>query len=71
MPSKTTTPAPKPSRKPKLTDAERHRRFVELAKKVGASEDITDFDRAFEMVVRGHHEPRDVRRREEDGSGNA
>ena len=37
--------------KPKLTDAERHRRFVETAKKVGASEDLKEFDRAFETVV--------------------
>jgi hypothetical protein len=33
--------------KPKLTDAERHKRFVETAKKVEASEDLEDFDRAF------------------------
>ncbi len=38
--------------KPKLTDAERHKRFVETAKKVGASENLEDFDRAFERVVR-------------------
>ncbi len=30
---------------PKLTDAERHKRFVEMAKKVEASEDPADFDR--------------------------
>jgi hypothetical protein len=34
-------------RKPKLTDAERNKRFVETAKKVGASEKSEDFDRAF------------------------
>lgn len=37
---------------PKLTDAERHKRFVEMAKEVEASEDPKDFDRAFEKVVR-------------------
>ena len=38
-------------RKPKLTDAERHKRFVEMARKIGASEDSKDFDRAFKRVV--------------------
>jgi hypothetical protein len=33
--------------KPKLTDAERHRRFVETANKVGASDKSEDFDKAF------------------------
>ena len=41
-----------PPRKPKLTDAERHRRFVETAKKVEASENIDDFDRAFDRIVK-------------------
>lgn len=35
----------------KLTDAERHKRFVEMAKEVEASEDPNDFDRAFEKVT--------------------
>jgi len=42
------------SKKPakvKLTDSERHARFVEMAHKVGASEDPRDFDRAFKKVV--------------------
>ena len=39
-------------KKPKLTDAERHKRFVEMAKKVGASEKSTDFDKAFARVVK-------------------
>jgi hypothetical protein len=34
---------PKP---PKLTDDERHKRFVETAKKVEASERVEDFDNA-------------------------
>jgi len=41
----------KPPPKPKLTDAERHARFVEAARQVGASEDPKDFDRAFEKVT--------------------
>jgi hypothetical protein len=38
--------------KPKLTDAERHARFVETARKVEASEKPEDFDKAFEKVTR-------------------
>jgi len=38
--------------KPKLTDAERHKRFVETAKEVGASEDPRDFDKAFEKLAK-------------------
>ena len=38
-------------KKPKLTDAERHRRFVDMAKEVGASEKPADFDRAFKAVT--------------------
>ena len=37
---------------PKLTDAERHKRFVDMAREVEASEDPKDFDRAFEKVAR-------------------
>lgn len=37
--------------KQKLTDAERHKRFVETAKTVGASGKIEDFDLAFEKVA--------------------
>lgn len=41
------------TRKPKqkLTDAERHKRFVEMARQVGASENPKDFDRAFKKVA--------------------
>jgi hypothetical protein len=42
----------RPARKPKLTDAERHKRFVEMARQVGASEDPKDFDKAFKKVAR-------------------
>jgi hypothetical protein len=38
-------------RLPKLTDAERHKRFVKMAHEVGASDDPKDFDRAFNKVV--------------------
>jgi len=41
----------KPQSKSKLTDAERHKRFVEMARQVGASEDPKDFDKAFKKVV--------------------
>ena len=41
----------KPHPKPKLTDAERHRRFVEAAREVEASERAEDFDKAFEAVT--------------------
>jgi hypothetical protein len=41
--------APKP---PKLTDAERHERFVAMAKEVGASDRPKDFDKAFEKVTK-------------------
>jgi hypothetical protein len=43
--------ARKTAPKPKLTDPERHKRFVEMAHKVGASEDPKDFDKAFKRVV--------------------
>lgn len=38
--------------KPKLTDAERHKRFVEAAREVDASKKAEDFDKAFEKVTR-------------------
>jgi hypothetical protein len=46
-------------KKPKLTDAERHKRFVETAKKVGASDSEKDFEKAFSTIAR-------KRRREKD-----
>jgi hypothetical protein len=42
---------PTPS-KPKLTDAERHKRFVDMAREVEASEDPKDFEKAFNEIVR-------------------
>jgi hypothetical protein len=38
-------------KKPKLTDAERHKRFVAMAREVEASDSPADFDRAFKKVV--------------------
>jgi hypothetical protein len=38
-------------RKPKLTDAERHKRFLAMASEVAASDKPKDFDRVFNKVV--------------------
>lgn len=35
----------------KLTDEERHKRFLETAKKVNSSEKADDFDAAFKKIV--------------------
>jgi hypothetical protein len=40
-----------PNKKPKLTDEERHARFVDMAHEVEASEDVQDFDKAVEKVT--------------------
>jgi hypothetical protein len=48
---------PKRAPSPKLTDAERHKRFVDMAKEVEASEDPKDFEKAFEKVA--PHKPKD------------
>jgi hypothetical protein len=53
----------RPEHKPKLTDAERHKRFVDMARKVEASDDPKDFDKAFDKVVtpkRPGHRSRDA-----------
>lgn len=42
---------PKAKPTPKLTDAERHARFLEVARELGASDDPKDFDKAFRAVV--------------------
>lgn len=42
---------PKKTTKPKLTDAERHKRFVEMAREVEASESPKAFDKAFKRVT--------------------
>jgi hypothetical protein len=43
--------AQKSTKKTKLTDEERHERFVETAREVEASEKGEDFDKAFEKVT--------------------
>jgi hypothetical protein len=41
----------KPEPKSKLTDAERPKRFVDMAHELGASDDPKDFEKAFKKVV--------------------
>lgn len=43
---------PKREPKPKLTDAERHKRFVDMAREVEASEAPEAFDKAFAKVTK-------------------
>jgi hypothetical protein len=38
--------------KPKLTDKERYERFLDVARKVEASDDPKDFEEAFKKVVK-------------------
>lgn len=38
-------------KKPKMTDQERHERFVDMARDLEASEEAQDFDKAFETVT--------------------
>jgi hypothetical protein len=47
-------PKPKkpPINKTKLTDSERQKRFIDMAKEVGASEKADDFDKAFKNVTK-------------------
>ena len=40
------------ARKRKETPAEQHKRFLETANEVGASEDPKDFEKAFKKVTR-------------------
>jgi len=41
-----------PSKKPlKLTDAERHARFVGMVQEIGASTGLDDFDKAFTLIA--------------------
>lgn len=49
----------KTASKPKLTDVERHKRFVEMAHEVGASNDPKDFEKAFKKVVSAQKRKRD------------
>jgi hypothetical protein len=43
--------ASKSDRKPKLTDADRHKRFVDMARQVEASNDPKAFEKAFKKVA--------------------
>ncbi len=43
--------AEKSKKKRQLTDAERHKRFVDMAAEVGASEKPADFDRVLKAVT--------------------
>ncbi len=45
-------------RSPKLTEAERHKRFVEMAREVGASDNPKDFEAAFKKVARPKPQPK-------------
>jgi hypothetical protein len=42
-------------KKPSLTDTERYKRFLDMAKEIGASDDPKDFEKAFSTVV--HKKP--------------
>jgi hypothetical protein len=55
--AKAGTEKPKPKAKPKepkLTDAERHRRFVDMAHEVEAEESQESFDAAFKRIARAN-----------------
>jgi len=52
--------ARKSAAKPKLTDAERHKRFVEMAREVKASDDPKDFEKAFNKIVPPKRAHRDL-----------
>ncbi len=49
----------KTKQKPPLTDAERHERFVDMAREVEASDDPKDFDKAFKRVANPSQPRRD------------
>jgi hypothetical protein len=49
--------ARKSEKKPKLTDEERHKRFLDTAREVEASDDPKDFDKAFDKVVNPKGQP--------------
>jgi hypothetical protein len=57
--------------RPKLTDAERHKRFVEMAREVEASEDPKDFEKAFKKVARRRVEANEKTGGNERGGGSA
>jgi hypothetical protein len=42
-----------------FTDAERHKRFVDMAKEVEASEDPKDFEKAFDKIAKRSEKAKD------------
>lgn len=56
--------------KPKLTDADRHKRFVEMGREVGASDSPKDFESAFKKVVSTKSRPSHPSRSPKDSGGN-
>ena len=42
--------------KPKVTDAERHNRFVAMTQQIGALDDVKDFEKAFQKAFKNAHE---------------
>lgn len=50
---------PKQSRPPKLTDADRYDRFLEIAAKVEASDKQEDLDTALKQIMDGRLQNRD------------
>ena len=57
------SPKDKSASKRKLTDAEHHARFVDMAKEVGASNDPKAFAKAFAKVVSSTSSSRRARER--------
>jgi hypothetical protein len=53
MPRKTA-----PKKRPNLTDAERHERFIAMGEEVGASKDPKDFEKAFKGLTTRPSKPR-------------
>jgi hypothetical protein len=47
-------PKKKASPKPKLTDAERHKRFIAMAREVEADESPGALEKAFDRIVSAH-----------------
>jgi hypothetical protein len=43
---------PRPERKQKLTDDERHKRFVDMAREVGASDDLEALNNALRLIAK-------------------
>lgn len=44
-------PNPSRTKKPALSDADRHERFIATAKEIGADEDAATFDRVFAKIT--------------------